>query len=127
MHTTGAVKLEQSGNRVGGPIDNLRESRRGQIDWSRIARARISRIDERPRASQELRARTGIDHRQQRARSAASGKIGQFARDPQVACRRPEIDEDVHYAAAGADLALVEIAGEIDFGQPRAAVIFFFK
>src|ERR1700731_1752711 len=44
LHITGPVKPEQRGNRVGGPLDNLRESSSRQIDWSRIARTRIARI-----------------------------------------------------------------------------------
>ena len=127
LQSAGAVNFEQSGNRVGGPLDNLRECRRWQIDRSRIARARIARIDKRPRPGRHFRSRTGIDHRQQRAGSAAFGSVGQLSRDFQVARRRPQIDEHVHDSAAGADFALVEIAGEIDFGQPRAAVVFFFK
>src|SRR5580704_17321138 len=126
LHPARSVNFEQSWNRVGGPLDNLRESRRWQIDWSRIARGRVARIDERPRPGRYFYSRTRIDHRQQRAGSAASGSVGQFPRDIQVARRGPKIDEHVHYSAAGSDLALVKIAGEIDFCKPRAALVIFF-
>ncbi len=52
------------------------------------------------------------------------GSLGQAARDSEVRARPPEVDKDVHDAAAGADLLLVEIAGEVDLGQPGLAVIF---
>ena len=52
------------------------------------------------------------------------GGVGQVARDLEVRARPPEVDEDVHDAAAGADLLLVEVAGEVDLGQPSFATIF---
>ena len=122
-----AVNFEQGGNRVGRPLDNLRVCRARQIDRARVVRVRIGGIDKASRPGRHFRSRTGIDHRQQGAGSAAAGGVGQLAGDSEVAGRRPQIDEHVHYSAAGADFPLVEIAGEIDLGQARTAIILFFK
>src|SRR5208337_3334943 len=127
LKPAGAIDFEQGGNRVGRSLDDLRELRRGQIDRSRISRARIAGIDKRPRPGRHLASRTRIDHRYQCAGSTAAGGAGQLARDWQVAGRGPQIDEDVHYSAAGTDLGLVEIAGEIDLRKPRAAFAAFSK
>ena len=52
------------------------------------------------------------------------GGVGQAARDLEVRARAPEVDKDVHDAAAGAYLLLVEVAREVNLGQPSFAAIF---
>ena len=120
----GISDLEQRRNRVGGAGRNLIESRGRQIKRRQTIRRTVPRIDECARSGPNLGSRTRIDHSHQRGRRAAAGGVGKLARDIQVTLGRPQIDEDVHDAAAGADFALIEVAGKVDLGQPRRALFF---
>ena len=60
----------------------------------------------------------------QRGWAAMLSRIGELLRERQISLRRPPVDEHIHDPAAGADFALIEVAGQVDLGQPRRAAFF---
>ncbi len=82
------------------------------------------RLDYRACAERRFSRATRLHERQERGWVAGSHCVGEPSRKRKVSVGRPEADEDVHDAAAGTDLFLVEVAGKVDFSEPCRTTIF---
>src|SRR5216683_159013 len=113
--------LEKTRSRVGRALDNLLDS--GRLK-SRVARILMFRIDHCLDAHRHIALRTRINHRQESGGTVAAGRLGERACSLEVAFGRPEVDKHIHYPATAANLLLIEVASEVDFGQARTCALF---
>jgi len=124
VHRAVGTDLEQRRHCIGGALAKLLSRRRVQAGEAVEGRRAPREVTTVRSPTLALGAVPGSTIVSSAAGRFVVGGLGEAARDFEVRARPPEVDKDVHDTAAGADLLLVEVAGQVDLSQPGLAVIF---